>query len=136
MNTLAQMADLLAIVEDLHNRGETVYVRWSRGPEMESAASVNYVTGQTEAGLSALAINGQDQGKREWYEAYPERWVAMQIRSYGFLRIKDSELRPWICTGTLVGLGGDGEPCITNVKPIAYLAPSLLAEAEEVKPLF
>lgn len=97
---------------------------------------MNYATMQQEAGLSALALNGENQDKREWYEAYPRRWAAMQVRSYRFLRIKDADIRAWICIADVAGVGGDGEPCITNVKPLAYLSESLVEEAFTETPLF
>ena len=76
LRTLAELADLAA-------RYERLYVRWSRGPEVDLArsSSTDDLTGLALPGLSANPLDME-----EWWQGRPARlWVARRLYDYSYL---------------------------------------------------
>ena len=81
----------------MQDAGETLFVRWSRGPQYDTKPSRDYANGGQHAGVSAVELG-------YWDEAYMSR----RLKEYRFLRIKDSELMGYIYKGAVVGTDSDG----------------------------
>jgi SPP1 gp7 family putative phage head morphogenesis protein len=87
--------------------GKPIYVRWSANPaaDLKRGYSLRHGTA-AEAGLSAVEID----------PTWPEWRIIRQLGEYQFLGG-----RLWIVTGRQVGLGGDNEPVLRDVKYIAEI---------------
>lgn len=48
-------------------------------------------------------------------------WLQIGIGIYGY-----------ICTGDVVGYGADGEPLLTNIKPLARVSKEALKDAQAI----
>jgi SPP1 gp7 family putative phage head morphogenesis protein len=91
--------------------GKPIYVRWSANPaaDLKRGYSLRHGTA-AETGLSAVEID----------PTWPEWRIIRQLGEYQFL-----SGRPWIVTGRQVGLGGDNEPVLRDVKYIAEINRAL-----------
>lgn len=113
----------ISTVEALANaikNGEGQFVRWSRGPAMDARKgfSRDYVSGSNHEGLSAVKIDP------EW--ATDPQWMGRRVGEYGFLRMKDPKIAPYIYSGKEVGLDSDGYSLIKDISGVARINPSLL----------
>jgi hypothetical protein len=124
--TYTSLQQLVVLIE----RGEPVFVRWSRGPQVDlkdNRASKDKLTGTELPGLSANPLR-----KEEWWQDRPTLlWVARRLYDYSHLRegVAD-EVQPWVLTGEETSRGPDNEPLVRNVRPVAWIAESVIAEAE------
>lgn len=123
-----RLDELAALVE----KGDDLYVRWSKGPEADltqppEQTSRDALTGVTLPGLSAnpLAVE-------PWWGDRPVRlWVARRLYDYRHLReLRGPGVRPWVLRGEEIGRGPDNEPLVRCHEPIAWIAEDALAEAE------
>ncbi|MEU5832831.1 DUF6098 family protein [Streptomyces diacarni] len=116
---------------DLVTRRGRLYVRWSRGPEvdLQRGSSMDDLTGTAMPRLSAspLAVEG-------WWDGRPVRvWVARRLYDYSHLpRLKDARTRPWVLSGDELGRGPDNEPLVRGVSPLGWIADQVIAEAHEI----
>lgn len=122
--TIGGLNELTALVD----REESLFVRWSRGPEADAAGmSRDDLTGTRMPGLSAnpLAVE-------EWWGQRPLRlWVARRLHDYSHLKHdKGPGVRPWVLQGEELGRGPDNEPLVRCHRPIAWIADDVLTEAE------
>ncbi|MBI0376963.1 hypothetical protein JBE27_11955 [Streptomyces albiflaviniger] len=131
--TLPTYTALHQLVE-LIEQGSPVFVRWSRGPEADlegSAVSRDGLTGMKMPGLSANPLVFE-----EWAKDLPTTvWVARRLCDYLHLRDDDqgsTDVRPWVLKGEETGRGPDNEPLVREVEPVAWIAESVIAEAEDV----
>jgi hypothetical protein len=125
-STIGSLDELSALVD----RRESLFVRWSRGPEADATGmSRDDLTGTRMPGLSAnpLAVE-------EWWGQRSLRlWVARRLHDYSHLRHdKGPGVRPWVLSGEELGRGPDNEPLVRCRQPIAWIADDVLAEAERV----
>jgi hypothetical protein len=107
-----------------------LFVRWSRGPEADTGGtSADDLTGSELPGLSAnpLAVE-------PWWEDRPLRlWIARRLHDYSHLeRDKGPGIRPWVLEGEELGRGPDNEPLVHCVRPVAWIADDIIAEADRV----
>lgn len=111
LNTLRQIIDSA--------KGQTLYIRWSRGPELDRkmGRSLDQVSGRRHNGLSAQNVHADD----------PEL-LARMLQEYMFLRRKDSRIYCWILAGERNGTDSDGAPTIDaeTVKPIGKVSDKLI----------
>lgn len=84
-------------IMEMQDAGQTLYVRWSRGQKWDKKPSRDYLTGSVHAGLSAVKLGYWD-----------EKYMARRLNEYGFLRMKDSKIKPYIVIGKEVGIDSDG----------------------------
>lgn len=121
------MVTSLRALAELLDGGETVYLRYSKGPERdaESEASRDYEADVLMPGVSVCAIVPES-----WWPRPAEEWIARRVRQYADLA--DDERFPWLLTGRQVGTGPDHEPLIADIRPIARLDERVLREAAEV----
>ncbi|MBQ0986972.1 hypothetical protein KBZ10_21140 [Streptomyces sp. F63] len=115
---------------ELVERVDPVFVRWSRGPQTDlrrhSGVSRDSLTGVPLAGLSANPLRVE-----AWWGDRPTLlWVARRLYDYSHLReAEGSRVRPWVLTGEETGRGPDNEPLVRRVRPVAWIAPEVIAEA-------
>jgi hypothetical protein len=119
IESLDQLADLV-------DRNSDVYLRYSEGPETDSAesASCDYESEVMMPGLSVSAI-----APEPWWPRPPQDWIARRIRQYA--QLHERGRYPWVLTGRVVGHGPDHEPLVTDIRPIARLGDRTLSEAAE-----
>ncbi|MFL0412049.1 DUF6098 family protein [Microbacterium paludicola] len=91
----------LAELSELVRSREQSYVRYSEGPRHDAS----------------------EQSRDT------EDWLARQVCQYAELAEKNSDRYAWVLDGRTVGRGPDCEPLLTEVEPLAVLAPELLDEA-------
>jgi hypothetical protein len=124
--TYTSLQQLVELIE----RGEPVFIRWSRGPGVDlarSPVSKDKLTGTELAGLSANPLILED-----WWEAQSiALWVARRLYDYSHLREDlGHDVRPWLLRGEEAGRGPDNEPLVRDVRPIAWIGDTVIAEAE------
>ncbi|HEY8374016.1 MAG TPA: DUF6098 family protein [Pseudonocardiaceae bacterium] len=131
--TIGSLDELAALV-DSPDRGEGLYVRWSRGPASDLGASAHQssrdgLTGIPLPGLSAnpLWVEGW------WGERSRALWVARRLYDYRHLRERRGPgVRAWVFRGEEHGRGPDNEPLVVCREPIAWVADEVLAECERM----
>ncbi|MFV0131057.1 DUF6098 family protein [Streptomyces sp. HMX112] len=129
-------ATVLPTVTSLEELGELLdregplYVRWSRGPVHDLAAtqSLDYLTGIPMPGLSANPL-----GVESWWGDRSLRlWVARRLYDYCHLRReRDGDIRPWTLRGREVARGPDNEPLVRDIEPVSWIDLAVIEEAEE-----
>jgi hypothetical protein len=120
----------LSQLVDLIEEGEPVFVRWSRGPETDrsgSAGSKDELTGTPMPGLSANPLRPEP-----WWGDQPTLlWVARRLYDYSHLREdKGPDIHPWVLVGEEAARGPDNEPLVHDIRPVAWIARSVIDEAE------
>ena len=106
-------------IERLSEQHGTVFIRWSRGPEHDmktGASSRDFVSGQQHEGLSAIPI-GSDMHPVD---------IARRLAEYGFLRMKDDRIRPFVYVGERVGTDSDGYALIRPTKKVAEISDTTI----------
>jgi hypothetical protein len=113
--------DLTRLVEETPG----LYVRWSRGPEVDCrATSTDHLTGVELPGLSANSL-----AVEPWWADRPARvWVARRLYDYRHLG-DDPDIKPWVFVGAEVARGPDNEPVVRCDRPIARVADEVVSEA-------
>lgn len=122
--------DSLDHVVECVGRGDGVYVRWSRGPDIDLKVnrSRDEMTGAEMPGLCANSMAVQD-----WWGDRPLRtWVARRLHDYLHLRNRRPGVVAWLLRGEEVSRGPDNEPVVDRVEPVALLSPQVAEEAAEV----
>lgn len=119
---LERLRDLVDLVE----RRPRLYIRFSAGPEADSAEqSIDYESGLALPGLSANRLH-----PAPWWTRPLVDWVARQVCQYSHLQERSDSHRGWVLAGDLVGRGPDDEPLLANARPVAWLSTELIAEAD------
>ncbi|MBE8469974.1 DUF6098 family protein [Streptomyces justiciae] len=123
---LRSLKELAELVE----RGERLFVRWSRGPEAdleETAVSTDDLTGVSMPGLSANPLDVEPW----WQDRSTELWVARRLHDYSHLpREKGPGVRPWVLVGRVAGRGPDNEPLVRDVEPVGWIDEDVIGQAE------
>lgn len=113
--------DLQTIIE--MGRQQTLYIRWSRGPELDKKQgySLDYTNHSRHNGLSAQNVRA-DQ---------PEL-LAQMLVEYGFLRRKDAKIYCWIFAGVRNGTDSDNAPTIDteSIVPVGKISHELIEKCE------
>jgi hypothetical protein len=119
LHVLEELVDLVVAEPRL-------YVRWSRGPEVDLATtSKDDLTGAELPGLCANPLRIEP-----WWDPRPARvWVARRLYDYRHLA-REEGVRPWILEGEEVGRGPDDEPIVECLRPVALLSARVIEEAE------
>ena len=130
-NRLPTLPDLDAVVDLLEANPHDLYVRWSRGPEVDlcAGASRDSLTGIELPGLSANAL-----AVEPWWEGRSLRlWVARRLYDYRHLRtLRGEGTRPWVLRGEVRGRGPDNEPLVRCLGTVAWISDRALAESERL----
>jgi len=121
MKTINDFSELIKLAEQ-----NNVYVRWSRGPEMDKAQgkSKDKISGQFHNGLSCQKVHADR----------PEL-AAQMVVEYQFLRRKDSKIYGWVFTGAENGTDSDNAPTVNadSIKPIARIGEKLIERLDAYK---
>ncbi|RZQ62495.1 DUF6098 family protein [Amycolatopsis suaedae] len=126
--TVTRLRDLVGL---LRTRGdEELYVRWSRGPGVDLAqtqSSKDGLTGVRLPGLSANPLRVQP-----WWGDRPlDLWLARRLHDYRHLReLRADDVRPWVFHGVERSRGPDNEPLVECRTPLAWVADSVIEEAQ------
>ncbi|MFF1302055.1 DUF6098 family protein [Streptomyces sp. NPDC058307] len=124
MPVVRTLAELAALTE----RHERLYVRWSRGPEVDltRGSSTDELTGLSLPGLSANPLDVED-----WWQGRPvQLWVARRLFDYSHLpHEKGPGVRPWVLQGRERGRGPDNEPLVADVRPMCWIDLQVIDEA-------
>ncbi|MGW0420743.1 DUF6098 family protein [Streptomyces sp. NPDC003015] len=124
MPVVRTLGELAALTE----RHERLYVRWSRGPEVDlaRASSTDELTGLSLPGLSANPLDVED-----WWQGRPvQLWVARRLYDYSHLpHEKGLGVRPWVLQGRERGRGPDNEPLVADVRPMCWIDDQVIDEA-------
>lgn len=110
MKTVTTLEQVKAIIA-----AGPVFVRWSHGPDQDRSdgwQSKNHQTGAFESGMSVndFPADGSD------YDIYTR---LAEYRHIGHPVC-------YLCRGEVVGTGSDGEPCLTDVVPVAIVDDALI----------
>jgi hypothetical protein len=122
------VADSLREITDLVRAHETVYLRYSEGPEadLERRFSRDYEADVDLPGLSVTVVSPEP-----WWPRPVEDWVARRLCKYAELGAAPGRY-PWLLTGRAVGNGPDHEPLVDDVRPLARVAEDAVHEAVRV----
>ncbi|MEU4621877.1 DUF6098 family protein [Actinoplanes sp. NPDC023801] len=129
--TMRTLDELVALAEGHPDRRD-LYVRWSRGPDLDladAASSRDSLTGVPLPGLSANSL-----AVEEWWKDRPARlWVARRLYDYRHLQdLRGAGTRPWVLAGDVCGRGPDNEPLVRCRGPVAWISDAALRESREL----
>jgi hypothetical protein len=134
MPTIDSLDELAALVASTGGDDE-LYVRWSRGPDVDvtagghtSQSSRDALTGVSLPGLSANPLRVEP-----WWGDRPVRvWVARRLYDYRHLMDRRGpEVRPWVFVGEQRGRGPDNEPLVICHRPVAWISEQALRQSVE-----
>jgi hypothetical protein len=116
-----QLGDLAELACD----GREIYLRYSRGPEVDAQqTSRDYESGLELPGLSVVPLTPP-----AWWSRPVPDWLARQVCKYAQLTHGEPDRYAWVLTGRTVGLGPDQEPLIADPEPLAVLGDDVLEQA-------
>lgn len=123
MAHLRAVTSLAEVVELVDTHG-TLFLRYSKGPEMDRRGpSRDYEADVALPGLSVTVVSPEP-----WWPRSVEDWVARRLCKYAELGEEEDRF-PWLLTGRVVANGPDHEPLVDTVNPIARVATVALDEA-------
>lgn len=126
ISTVSSLDELAELLE----RGEPLYIRWSRGPDVDAGTtSRDELTGVELPGLCVNPLSLESW----WGDRSPRMWAARRLYDYRHLQEqRGAGVRPWILRGTEVGRGPDNEPIVDDIEPVAWVSDAVVSEATEV----
>jgi hypothetical protein len=96
---LRSLEDIKTQAKEALKAGKQLFIRWSTDPiadqNKHGGRSKDSNTGQMHEGLSAVHFDP------DWLDYSDEAFVRV-LSEYGFLRIKNSKIRPWLVIGEQV----------------------------------
>ncbi|MDT7805506.1 MAG: hypothetical protein QOI78_8939 [Actinomycetota bacterium] len=129
---LPTVKDLAELVRLFETEGDDLYVRWSRGPDVDlvdAAASRDGLTGIILPGLSANSLRREPW----WGDRSVRLWLARRLYDYEHLRdLRGPGVRPWVLRAREVARGPDNEPLVVASEPLAWVADEVLREARSL----
>lgn len=94
--SLSSLESVKEHVRELFNSGNDVFVRWSVDPMKDQhewgGTSKDSVSGKLHEGLSAVRFDP------DWFK-YSDASFIRVLSEYGFTRIKNSSIKPWVVSG-------------------------------------
>ena len=119
------LTSLEQVLDVLRRDGEA-YLRISPGPRTDRYSGMRDAdSGCLLPGLPVWAMRPEP-----WWPAGPRLWAARQLVRHGYLLSGGKGHVAWLLTGEEVGRGPEGEPLVGSFRPVATVAPAVLAEAE------
>jgi hypothetical protein len=132
MWTIQSLDELAELLERSRDK-EELFVRWSRGPDVDmdcnggGPVSRDALTGVLMPGLSANALSVEPW----WGDRSVRLWVARRLYDYRHLRdLRGPGVRPWVLAGEECGRGPDNEPLVRLRRPIAWVSEDALRQCE------
>jgi len=114
MKTINKISEIIELA-----KSQIVYIRWSRGPEMDKKQghSFDQVAHQYHNGLSAQNVHADNP-----------KLLTQMLPEYQFLRRKDSKIYCWIFSGVRNGTDTDGCPTIDaeTIIPLGKISENLI----------
>ena len=114
MKTINKISEIIKLAQN-----QTIYIRWSRGPEMDKKQGRSYdqVAHQYHNGLSAQNVHADNPSL-----------LAQMLPEYMFLRRKDSKIFCWIFSGMRNGTDSDDAPTIdaSTIVPLGKISETLI----------
>lgn len=105
-----------------------IYLRYSHGPAADDGRpSRDYEAGVDLPGLSVTTI-----APEPWWPRPATDWIARRICKYADLAENSEDRQPWLLVGHVVGHGPDHEPLLADVRPLAWIGPRALRQAQEL----
>lgn len=124
VETIGTFDDVVALAREY----APLYVRFSEGPAHDAQeTSIDY---EADVSLPGLAVSSLTP--EPWWTRPDEDWVARRLCKYLDLQETDSDRRPWLLTGVVVGNGTDHEPLIGAVEPMGWVGPQAIEEAQRI----
>lgn len=128
--------DELADLVERERPADTLYVRWSHGPDADGVAdrapaqsSHDSLTGVELPGLSANPLRVEDW----WGDRSVRLWVARRLYDYRHMReLRGANVRPWVLVGDQRGRGPDNEPLVLCRRPIGWVSEDALKQCERM----
>lgn len=121
MKKITSFSEIMELAQDA-----PLYVRWSRGPEMDSkqGTSRDYVSGGRHSGLSCQQIPADR----------PEL-AAQMLVEYIFLRRKDAKIYGWVFRATQNGTDSDNAPTVdaATIEPVGKLSNEIVEKLSAYK---
>jgi Family of unknown function (DUF6098) len=126
LRTVRRLDELAALV----GQHQSLFVRWSRGPDADhEGSSTDDMTGVEMPGLSANPLDVEPW----WGDRSRPLWVARRLHDYSHLEHeKGPDVRPWVLLGHELGRGPDNEPLVQCDRPVAWIADGVLEEARQM----
>lgn len=103
-----------------------VFLRYSGGPLADAAVAAR----DTESGCVLPGLPVAPLVPETWWLRPSREWIARQLCQ--FSELWGGRLTGWILTGRTCGRGPDGEPLVTDVRPLALLGDECLDEASHL----
>jgi hypothetical protein len=117
MKTLKTLDQIIKLAQT--HSGETLFVRWSRGPALDQKRgySIDHSSGSRHNGLSADYVRADD----------PEL-LARMLTQYQTTRMKDSKIYCWIFAGIENGRDSDNAPTVAaeTIVPLGKVDETLI----------
>jgi hypothetical protein len=131
--TIDDLGELAALLERGDPDGE-LYVRWSKGPDVDLADDAQLVRSSRDAltGVSLPGLSANPLRVEPWWGGRSTRlWVARRLYDYRHLReLRGPGVRPWVLVGEECGRGPDNEPLVTCRRPVAWVSEQALRQSE------
>ncbi|MFB9433618.1 DUF6098 family protein [Streptoalloteichus tenebrarius] len=133
LRTIERLDDLAELVSG-PDRGEGLYLRWSRGPTADLAGSDDQSSRDGLTGVPLPGLSANPLRVEEWWGDRSRRlWVARRLHDYRHLRHQRGPgVRPWVLRAEERGRGPDNEPLVVCREPVAWVAESVLADCDRV----
>lgn len=119
--TLRSLIEIVQLVED---RDEVVYVRYSRGPEVDAGQ----VSRDFEAEVDLPGLSVSTVTPPSWWTRSTVDWVARRLCKYLDLG-RERDNRPWLLVGREVGTGPDHEPLVIDPTSLGWVSEAAVDEA-------
>lgn len=124
MKTIKTLQQIIEMSQDASANGETMFIRWSRGPAMDKqqGASLDYNSYQRHNGLSAQPVRHDDPAL-----------LAQMLPEYKFLRRKDEKIYCWIFTAHQNGVDSDNAPTVDaeSINPMGKVSEDLIKKCSD-----
>jgi hypothetical protein len=129
MSGMPTIASLDGLVHLAETDRRDLFVRWSRGPDVDlrnGQSSRDGLTGARMPGLSANPLRVES-----WWTGSLRLWLARRLHDYRHLAdLRGPGVRPWVLAGVEIERGPDNEPLVECHAPVAWIARRLIDEAE------
>jgi hypothetical protein len=124
---LAVLGSLSQVVDEVRAH-ETVYLRYSEGPEEDliRRSSRDYEADVELPGQSVTVASPEP-----WWPGPAEDWVARRLCKYAELGAARGRFA-WLLTGRIVGNCPDHEPLVDQVRPLGRISDDAVHEAVRV----
>jgi len=131
MNGMPTIASLDGLVHLAETERRDLFVRWSRGPDVDLRGRQSSTDALTRVRLPGLSAN--PLRVESWWTGSLRLWLARRLYDYRHLPdLRGPRVRPWVLAGAEIDRGPDNEPLVRCHAPVAWIARQVIDEAERV----